>query len=70
MSYTHEVEMGDDTAQCLVCLLPLAGMPVVTYLHGSANESFCSNDCLADFLKDPEKYLFEPDEEPDEHPVV
>jgi YHS domain-containing protein len=70
MSYTHQVELGDETAQCLVCLLPLAGMPIVSYAHNAETESFCSNDCLRDFLQDPEKYLHDVEEEPEEPPAV
>ena len=59
-----EMAIGKEGDVCLVCDLPLEGASVISYSHNGDRLIICGNDCLKEFLGDPEKYLeVEEDEE-------
>ncbi len=56
MAILSQVEIGLDEDICLVCGVPLSGTQMVGYLVQEERLTFCGNDCLKEFLGDPERY--------------
>ena len=54
-----ELTPEDMSGVCTVCDLPLSGMrTALAGLHRETSYPFCSQKCLKEFYKDPERYLF------------
>jgi YHS domain-containing protein len=65
MTYEAQVELGQADQVCAVCFMPLSGIPATRIQHLGKDMVFCSPECLAEFYKDPEKYVL-PEEEEEE----
>lgn len=65
MNYVLQKE--EDPAQCLVCSLPLNNIAQpVSYKTADAVVILCSNECLKEYMENPELYGAFADEEEDE----
>ncbi len=56
MAILSQVEIGLDEDICLVCGVPLSGTQMVGYMVQEERLTFCGNNCLQEFLGDPELF--------------
>ncbi|EKD33421.1 MAG: hypothetical protein ACD_76C00033G0001 [uncultured bacterium] len=62
MSITEKT-FDEKSGVCIVCGMDITNIKPVLYELRDAVHAFCSNECLKEFLEDPEKYLYENDED-------